>query len=345
MKTLEQIAAIVDGKIIGASDTPITGVSILDCAEPGDLTFAASIKHAKKLKSTKASAAIVTEDVVVDSIPCVIVDDVQESFCKIAEEFRPPIQRKSIGVHPNAFVSPTAKIGEQTDIYPGAFIGDNTTIGDRTRVFPGACVLENCEIGSDVTIFPNAVLYENTKVGDRSIIHASTSLGAFGFGYNSDAKGHRASVQLGNVEVGTDVEVGAGSTIDRGTYGPTRVGDGTKIDDLVMIGHNCQIGKHNLLCSQVGIAGSCRTGDFVIMAGQVGIGDHIEIGDQVTLGAQSGVMHNLESGQIYLGSPAIPVREQMQVYAIQPKLPKLRKQINQLEKKVAALEPTQKKAA
>jgi UDP-3-O-[3-hydroxymyristoyl] glucosamine N-acyltransferase len=196
--------------------------------------------------------------------------------------------------------------------------------------------MEGCRIEADTAIFPGVVLYENTRIGQRCRIHAGAVLGAYGFGYKLVDGQHKLGVQLGNVELEDDVDVGANATIDRGTYGTTRIGSGTKLDNLVMIGHNCRIGQHNLFCSQVGIAGSCSTGDYVVMAGQVGVGDHLDIGNHVIIAAQSGVMHHIEDGQRLLGSPAMPAKRQMQILACLAKLPELRKQINELGRNAPA---------
>ena len=170
--------------------------------------------------------------------------------------------------------------------------------------------MAGCRIGRGATIFPNAVLYENTVVGPRCVIHAGAVLGAYGFGYETVDGRHTLSAQLGNVVLGADVEIGAGTTIDRGTYGPTVIGEGTKIDDQVMIAHNCRIGRHNMLCSQVGIAGSTSTGDYVVMAGQVGVRDHVHIGERAVLGAMAGVINDVPDGARMIGIPATPEREQ-----------------------------------
>ena len=166
-------------------------------------------------------------------------------------------------------------MAEDVDVHPLATIGDDVTIGAGSTIHSGVHIMAGSQIGEDVTIFPNAVLYENTVVGPRCLIHAGAVLGAYGFGYEQVEGRHRLTAQLGNVVLGADVEVGAGTTIDRGTYGPTVIGEGTKIDNLVMVAHNCHIGRHNMLCSQVGIAGSTTTGDYVVMAGQVGVRDHV----------------------------------------------------------------------
>ena len=188
-----------------------------------------------------------------------------------------------------------------------------------------------------MTIFPNAVLYENTEVGPRCVIHANAVLGAYGFGYGFADGRHVLSAQLGNVVLGADVEIGAGATIDRGTYGPTTIGEGTKIDDLVMVAHNCRIGRHNMLCSQVGIAGSTTTGDYVVMAGQVGVRDHVHIGDRAVLGAMAGVTNDVPDGSRMIGIPATPEREQKIKQAALSKLPEMRRQLKQLQRIVETL--------
>ena len=188
-----------------------------------------------------------------------------------------------------------------------------------------------------MTIYPNAVLYENTVVGDRTVIHAGAVLGAFGFGYKMAGGQYQLSAQLGNVEIGREVEIGAGTTIDRGTYSATIIGDGTKIDNQVMIAHNCHIGRHNMICSQVGIAGSTTTGDYVVMAGQVGVRDHVHIGTGAVLGAQAGVTNDVPDGAQMLGAPAVPIRQQKVQFAHLSRLPEMRQQIKQLQRQVELL--------
>jgi len=212
------------------------------------------------------------------------------------------------------------------------------TIGNRTVIHSGVQIMASCRIGDGTVLFPNVVLYENTVVGSRTLIHAGAVIGAYGFGYTLVEGRHRLSAQLGYVELGDDVEIGACTTIDRGTYGATVIGEGTKIDNHVMIAHNCRIGRHNVICSQVGIAGSTTTGDYVVMAGQVGIRDHVNIGERVTIGAKAGVMNDIPSGATYLGIPATPERQQMLMLAAFQKLPELKKQLRSLQHTVTQLE-------
>ncbi len=222
-------------------------------------------------------------------------------------------------------------------MHPGASIGDDVEIGAGSVIHSGTRVLGGCKLGQRVTIFPNAVLYEDTVVGDRSVIHANAVLGAHGFGYKLIEGRHQPTAQFGNVQVGADVEIGAGSTVDRGAYGPTVIGDGTKIDNLVMVAHNCHVGKHNILCSQVGIAGSTNTGDYVTLAGQVGIRDHVKIGDHAVVGAKAGVSNDVAPGAHVLGSPAMPERDQKIQFAAMARLPEMRKQLKALERKIDSL--------
>jgi UDP-3-O-[3-hydroxymyristoyl] glucosamine N-acyltransferase len=184
------------------------------------------------------------------------------------------------------------------------------------------------------------VLYEDTMVGDRSVIHANVVLGANGFGYSQDGGRHVLAAQLGHVRIGSDVEIGAGTTIDRGTYGPTIIGDGTKIDNLVQIAHNCQIGRHNLICSQVGIAGSTTTGDYVVMGGQAGVRDHVHIGTGAMLSAMAGITNDVPEKTVMMGIPATPEREQKLKQAALAKLPAMRKEFKALRASIAALEKT-----
>ena len=305
-----------------------------------DITFAVSDDHLQLFLRSECPAALIPKSLGVEKIDAarkcfLIVDDAEDCFAKVVSVFRPPWQRKRIGISQAACIAASAQIAEDVDIYPGSFIGENVKIGCGSVIHPNVTIMDGTTIGANTTLFPTVTLYENTVIGDRCILHGGVVIGAYGFGYKS-SNTHELSAQLGNVVIGNDVEIGSNTTIDRGTFDSTTIGDGTKIDDLVMIGHNCQIGKHNLLCSQVGIAGSTSTGDYVVMAGQVGVGDHLHIGDKSILGAQSGVMHNLPGNQTYLGSPAIASRQQMQIYGIINKLPALRKQLRAIQKFVDA---------
>ena len=345
-RTLKQIAEMVGGTLCGPdqpdgaetplSDVVIRGTGTLSSARQGEITFADSPKALEKLERSPAEAVIVPQDLTVTDRPSVQVDDVREAFAKVVSTFRPPRAAQRIGISPAANVSSSARIAEDVDIHPGAAIGDDVEIGAGTTIHANVTIMAGCRIAENVTIFPGAVLYEDTMVGARCILHANVVIGAYGFGYDTVDGAHQLGAQLGYVEIESDVEIGSASTVDRGSYGATTIGSGTKIDNQVQIAHNCRIGRNNILCAQVGIAGSSTTGDYVVMAGQVGIPDHCHIGDQVTIGAKSGVMRDVPSGQTMLGIPATPERMQMQLLAALQRLPEMRKQVRAMQRTLDA---------
>jgi UDP-3-O-[3-hydroxymyristoyl] glucosamine N-acyltransferase len=328
---------MVNGDLTGPGDLVISGAAPLGDAEPGQITLVDSDERHGDLTACQAAAAIAPRSYRPNGVPVIQVDDVHAAFAKVIAYFRPQAADRRRGVSPLASVSPTARLAEDVDVHPFATVGDDVEIGRGATIHSGAHIMAGSRIGECATIFPNAVLYENTIVGARCLIHACAVLGAYGFGYDSSSGRHVLSAQLGNVVLGADVEIGAGSTIDRGTYGPTVIGEGTKIDDLVMVAHNCHIGKHNMLCSQVGIAGSTVTGDYVVMAGQVGVRDHVRIGHGAVLGAMAGVTNDVPDGSRMLGIPATPEREQKIRLATLSRLPEMRHQVKQLQTTVDRL--------
>lgn len=331
--TLGQLAELVNGRLCGDPATPITGAATLTVAAPGQITLADSAERSGRLLSQSfAAAAVVTPDVQCASLPTIVVDNVHEAFAAIVTHFRPRRKDQHPGISRQAVISKTAQVASGVDVHPLAVIGEDVVIGPGTIVHSGVRIMAGCVIGKDVTLFPNAVLYENTHVGDRSIIHAGAVIGAYGFGYKQVDGRHELSAQLGYVEIGPEVEIGACATIDRGTYGPTVIGEGSKIDNLVMIAHNCRLGKHNLICSQVGIAGSTTTGDHVVMAGQVGVRDHVHIGTGAVLCSKAGVPNDVGDGEVMLGSPAAPLRQQKLQMAAISKLPEMRRQFRALQR-------------
>jgi UDP-3-O-[3-hydroxymyristoyl] glucosamine N-acyltransferase len=338
--SLVDLAVRVGGTVVGDSAATLTGAATLETAGPGDVTLVDAAERLHLLATSKAGAAIVPAGSGPLDRPTIEVADVHAAFTAAVTHFRPPRSRTRAGVSPKADVHPTARLAADVDVGAFATIGPDVEIGAGATIHPGAHVMAGCRIGAAAEIFPNAVLYEHTIVGDRGIVHAGAVLGAHGFGYKPTAEGYRISAQLGWVELGPDVEVGANTTIDRGTYGPTVIGAGTKLDNLVMIAHNVRIGRHAMICSQVGVAGSTSTGDWVVMAGQVGVRDHVHIGDRAILGARSGVSNDIEPGKTVLGEPAIDLRDRKLQLATMSKLPDMRKDIKDLLARVAALEST-----
>lgn len=329
--TLAELARLVDGRLAGDGGLAITGAASLGDAQPGEITLVDGAEKGHRLARSQASAVVAPLGYSPEAMAAIQVPDVHLAFSKIIGFFRPARPKRRLGISPQAVISPSAKLGRDVDIYPYVTIGDDVEIGDGVTIQAGVQVMAGSKIGPGTTIFPNAVLYEDTIVGPRCVIHASAVLGAYGFGYSFVDGHHRLAAQLGNVILEADVEIGAGTTVDRGTYGPTIIGAGTKIDNQVMVAHNCRIGKHNLLCSQVGIAGSTATGDYVVMAGQVGVRDHVHIGDGAVLGAMAGVINDVPAGARLVGIPATPEREQMVKQAALAKLPEMRKQLKALQ--------------
>jgi UDP-3-O-[3-hydroxymyristoyl] glucosamine N-acyltransferase len=336
--TLVDLAARVGGTPVGDGATPITGAATLETAGPADVTLVDSPERLHLLAKSRAGAAIVPAGSGPLDRPTVEVADVHAAFTAAVTHFHPPRPRSRTGVSLKADVHPTARLAPDVDVGAFATVGADVTIGAGATIHPGAHVMAGCRIGAGAEILPGAVLYEHTVVGDRAIIHAGAVLGAHGFGYKPTAEGYRISAQLGWVELGPDVEVGANTTIDRGTYGPTVIGAGSKLDNLVMIAHNVRVGRHALICSQVGVAGSTSTGDWVVMAGQVGVRDHVHIGDRAVLGARSGVSNDVEAGKTVLGEPAIDLRDRKLQLATMSKLPEMRKDLKTLAARVEALE-------
>jgi len=333
VKTLKELAEHIGGEVSGDASIAIKGVAGIKEAEPGDITFLANPRYMREVKNTKASAIIVAPDSAVEGIAAIRVKNPYFAFSKVVSLFTAK-ERKPLGVMPGSHVGPGVKVGSEVSIYPNAFIGAGVVIGDRVTIYPGAYIGEGSVIGDGCTIYPNVVIREDVKVGKRVTIHGGAVIGADGFGYATDAGKHHKIPQVGGVVIEDDVEVGANTTIDRGALGDTVIRRGTKIDNLVQIGHNVVVGEDSILCGQVGISGSAELGHHVVLAGQVGLVGHIKIGDMVTVGAQSGVMNDLDGGQIYSGSPSLPHKDWLKANAVFPKLPEIRKQLMGLARKL-----------
>jgi UDP-3-O-[3-hydroxymyristoyl] glucosamine N-acyltransferase len=341
--TVQQLAALVQGEVHGDGGRRIQAARTLNEAGPQDVTFVETERHAKHLKNTRAGAAVVPAELAPDkaglaadgrALTLIRVRDPLTAFVAIVRHLHGQPEPAPHGIDRLASVHPGATVGEGASIFPFACVGEGSTLGARCQVHSGAVVGRNCRLGDDVTLYPNAVLYDGTVLGNRVIVHANAVLGADGFGYRLQNGRHVKVPQLGHVEIGDDVEVGACTTIDRGTFQATRVGAGTKIDNLVQIGHNCQIGRHNLLVSQVGIAGSSSTGDYVIVAGQAGVVDHVHIGDRAVIGGKSGVTKDIAAGERVLGVPATSEREQKRILTSLEKLPEIRRELRRLKQHV-----------
>jgi len=335
--SVADIARHLGAEVVGDASVKITGFSPADRSRPGDLTFAENDSYLQRAENSAATAVIV-ENADRASVKVLIrVPNTRVAFAKVLPLFFPE-KCPSPGIHSSAVVS------ESAQIHPTAHIGPACVIGENVRIGPG-CILQaldfvgdGCLLGEDVKLFPNVTLYSTTEVGNRVRIHAGTVVGSDGFGYVEDAGAHLKVPQIGNVIIRDDVELGANVTVDRGALGPTVIGAGTKVDNLVQIAHNVGIGENCLIVAQTGVAGSTKVGDDVVLGGQSGVSGHLRIGNGVSVGAQSGVMKNLRDGERVWGCPAVSDRQaKRQMIAVQH-LPDMVRRMQELEKRIATLE-------
>jgi UDP-3-O-[3-hydroxymyristoyl] glucosamine N-acyltransferase len=333
--TVRDVAAWVEGEVVGDPAGVIRAAKPLSDA-PGaeDITVVLDEKFLSQFHASNAGAAVVDQSVPLNGKTLVRVKDPLMAFVTIVQRMHGRPAATWTGIHPTAVIHPTATIGPDADIGPHATIGEGTVIGARCRLQPGVTIGPFCKLGDDVAFGPQVVVYDRTVIGSRVIIHANSVIGGDGFGFRMVQGRHIKVPQVGNVEIGDDVEIGACTTIDRATFGTTRIGAGTKIDNQVQIAHNCQIGKHNVFAALVGIAGSVTTGDYVVMGGQVGIADHARIGDRAMLGAKSGIHGEVPADAKMLGAPATPAADQLRIMSSLEKLPKMLKEIREIKKKL-----------
>jgi len=333
---LKELAPLLSGEILGDPEIEITGVSGINEAKDGDITFVSAKKYIKDISKCRASCVIVKDPLSGTGITQLKVSNPYLAFAKLLEHFyiKPG---KPAGTSKDAIVSDKAEVGKNVSIFPFTYIADGASIGNGTTVYPYVFIGEKTTIGEDCVLHPHVTVRENVKIGKRVIIHAGTVIGSDGFGYVIEEGKHYKIPQVGGVIIEDDVEIGSNVSIDRATTGNTVIGKGTKIDNLVQIAHNVKIGNNSILAGQVGIAGSSEIGDYVILAGQVGIADHTKIESGTIIGAQSGIRGNVSTGA-YSGTPAIPHKEWLKAQAIFTKLPELHKRLRELEEKIKEFE-------
>lgn len=336
--TAAEIAKHLAGEVIGDPALVLKGFAPADRAQPGDLTFAENESYFTRADQSSASAVIVDGPFASTRKVLIRVANARIAFAKVLPLFFPePVF--PAGIHPTAIVPVSARVDPSAHIGPYCVLSEGVRIGVRSVLQGGDFIGPNCVLEEEVNLFPNVTIYPATQIGNRVRIHSGTVIGSDGFGYVQDAGIHRKVPQIGSVLIRDDVEIGANVTIDRGALGPTIIGHGTKIDNLVQIAHNVTLGEHCLVVSQAGIAGSSKLGNYVILAGQVGVAGHLKIGNHVSVAAQSGVMHNIPDGEKWLWSPAQPDRQaKRQMIALQ-QLPDLLRRFNELEKRLASALP------
>jgi UDP-3-O-[3-hydroxymyristoyl] glucosamine N-acyltransferase len=331
--TVDEISRHLGGEVAGNASLVLHSFAPAERAREGELTFAESDAYFAVAEKGGASAVIVNDHYSSASKTLIRVKDARVAFAKIIGLFFPePVLPP--GIHPTAVVAVSAKVDPTAYIGPGCIIGERAQIGAKCILHAGDCVGADSRLGNGVVLFPNVTLYPRTEVGNGVRIHAGSVIGSDGFGYVQEAGAHLKVPQIGNVIIGDDVEIGANVTIDRGALGPTVIGKGAKIDNLVQIAHNVQIGEYSLVIAQVGIAGSTKIGNYTILAGQVGIAGHLKIGNHVTIAAHSGVMHDIADGEKWMGPLAQPIWDyKRQVLALR-KLPGLLRRVSALETKL-----------
>lgn len=341
--TASQIAEHIRGAVLGNGAVEITGFASAELAQPGDLTFADNEIHFAAAEQCPAQVILVSGDFTSAKKVLIRVPNARVAVARLLPLFF-PAEPLLPGIHASAVIAATEHVDPSAQIDPTAHVGPNCQVGARVRIgarsvlMGGNHIGNDCQIGDDVRLFPNVVLYAQCQIGHRVSIHAGTVIGSDGYGYVFDEGRHRKVLQVGNVIIHDDVEIGANTAIDRGALGATVIGEGTKIDNLVHIAHNVVIGRHCLVMGQVGFAGSTHLGDYCVIASQSGIAGHLKLGNQATVGAKSGVMRDIPEKGTVLGIPAAPDKQaKRQMIALQ-QLPELIRRTRELEKQVAELQ-------
>jgi len=337
-KSLQEITGLVGGALAGDSTVRITGVNGIKQAGPHELTFLAHSHYRSYLETTKAGAILVTPDIAVPGKNLIHVADPYVALTAVLQLVEEETLRHPVGRHPSAVVAPGVRLGADVALDAHTVVCEGSEVGDRVVLYAGVYVGRNCVIGPDTVIYPNVVLREGTRVGARCIIHSGTVLGSDGFGFVFTEGRQMKIPQVGTVVLDDDVEVGANSAVDRAAVGTTTIGQGTKIDNLVQIGHNVRIGKHCVISGQTGIAGSATLGNYVALGARAGIAGHIEVGDGVMVGALAGVTKSHPAKKIVSGFPAKDHEEEKRIQAALRSLPALLRRVRDLEKRVEELE-------
>ncbi|MFA5038198.1 MAG: UDP-3-O-(3-hydroxymyristoyl)glucosamine N-acyltransferase [Candidatus Omnitrophota bacterium] len=342
-RTLKEIAVLVGGEIQGDPALLITGVAGLKEAGPGDISFLSNSRYTALLKTTGAGAVIVPRDIASCEKPVIRVDDPSLAFAKAARVLLNAQVRHPKGIHKTAVIAESAKIGRDVAIGAYAVIEEGASIGDRTVIYAGCFIGHDTTVGEDCIFYAHVSVRERVTIGNRVFIQSGSVIGSEGFGYAKVDGAYQLIPQAGSVLIEDDVEIGANVTVDRARFDKTKIGRGTKIDNLVQIAHNVEIGENSIIVAQAGISGSTHIGNRVTIAGQAGIVGHVEIGDGAILTAQSGIMNNVPAESMVTGYPARPHAEALKIWAVTGRLPELLKTVQELKKKLSAIEEQLKK--
>ncbi len=334
---LDAIAQAVGGRLIGKGDLAIAGVAGLEDAGPTQLTYVSADRFLSAARASRAAAFVTHTDAPELERPHIVVSNPSYAFAVIVQQFfvAPPVPR---GIAAQVHRGEGVTIGDHPSIWPNVTLGDRVRLGHRVTLYPGVFLGDDVVVGDETVLHPNVTVREGCRIGSRVIVHAGTVIGSDGFGYVQHEGRHQKIPQVGIVVIEDDVELGANVTIDRATFGTTTIKRGTKVDNLVQIAHNVTIGEHSILVAQVGVAGSTTLGHHVVVGGQAGLNDHITIGDQVMIAAKSGITKDVPSRQVMSGYPAQPHDQMLRIWQVTARLPELRKQLRDLERRLAALE-------
>jgi UDP-3-O-[3-hydroxymyristoyl] glucosamine N-acyltransferase len=339
--TAFQIAEQLRGEVLGDGSVELTGLAPADCARSGDLTFAEKESYFTAAEQSNAAAVLVAGEFASSKKVLIRVPNARVAVAKVLPLFFPPDQHPQ-GIHPSATIAPSAQIDPTAHIGPNCVVAARVRLGARSVLIGGNHIGRDCQIGDDVCLFPNVVVYAKCQIGHRVAIHAGSVIGSDGYGYVFDEGRHRKVLQVGNVIIHDDVEIGANTCIDRAALGATVIGQGAKIDNLVHIAHNVVIGRHCLVMGQVGFAGSTHLGDYCVIASQSGIAGHLKLGHQATVGAKSGVMRDIPDKGTVVGIPAGPDKQIKRQWIALQQLPEMLRRMRELEKEVEQLKAVRK---
>ena len=337
--TAEQIANVIGGRVEGNKDAKVHTFAKIEEGTEGAISFLSNPKYTHYLYDTKSSIVIVNEDVELEKdvdTTLIRVPNAYESIAKLLQIYEASKPKKT-GVAPQAYIAPSAKLGNNCYVGPFAYIGEGAEIGDGCQIYPHAVVGDNVKVGSNCIFYPNTTIYQGCKIGNNVTIHAGSVIGADGFGFAPSADGYDKIPQIGIVVIEDNVEIGANTCVDRSTMGATVIHKGVKLDNLVQVAHNVEIGENTVMSAQVGIAGSTKVGSWCMFGGQVGLAGHITIGDKTFLGAQSGVPGSLKGGEELIGTPPMNPRQYFKSQAIFRRLPDMYKDLNDAKKKIEEL--------
>ena len=335
----KQIAEYIQGTIVGDENATVHTFAKIEEGIPGAISFLSNPKYTHYIYDTQSSIVLVNKDFTPEKevkATLIKVDNAYESLAKLLNLYEMSKPKKT-GIDPLAYIAPTAKIGENTYIGPFACVGDYAEVGDNTSLHPHATVGSGAKVGNDCILYPHATVYHDCRIGNGCILHAGSVVGADGFGFAPSPEGYEKIPQIGIVILEDNVEIGANTCIDRATMGATVIHKGVKLDNLIQIAHNVEVGSNTVMASQVGIAGSTKVGEWCMFGGQVGLAGHIKVGDKVNCGAQSGIANNTKSGSTIMGSPAFEVKGFMKSSAAFKKLPEIYLELNAMKKELEEL--------